>query len=248
MVNAYSASASEILAAALQDYGRAIIVGSASTFGKGTVQRFYSLDRELPVPASEGPLGDLKITVQKFYRINGGSTQLKGVVPDIILPDRFAYVETGEKELEYPMAWSEIAPVEYKQDIVNLSPLAQIRKKSEARVSQSDAFMLVDENAHRIKELRDQSVFPLHLEKFQSLIKSQEEDANKYKNIFPEIEGMQVYNHPEDMSYIQVDSSRIGRNEDWIKNLKKDGYIDETLWIMQDMINAGVALYEPKQD
>lgn len=248
LVNAYSASASEILAAALQDYGRAIIVGSASTFGKGTVQRFYSLDRELAVPSPEGPLGDLKLTVQKFYRVNGGSTQLKGVIPDIILPDRFAYVETGEKELEYPMAWSEIPAVEYKQDIVDLSPKDQIRKKSETRIAQSEAFHLVDENAHRIKELRDQSVFPLHLEKFRSLLKGQEEEANKYKNIFPEIEGMKVYNHPEDMSYIQMDSSRIGRNEDWIKNLHKDGYIDETLWIMHDMINAGVALYEPRKN
>jgi carboxyl-terminal processing protease len=157
-------------------------------------------------------------------------------------------VETGEKELEYPMAWSEIPAVEYKQDIVDLSPKDQIRKKSEARVAQSEPFHLVDENAHRIKELRDQSVFPLHLEKFRSLLKGQEEDANKYKNIFPEIEGMKVYNHPEDMSYIQMDSSRIGRNEDWIKNLRKDGYIDETLWIMHDMINAGVALYEPRKN
>ena len=248
LVNAYSASASEILAAALQDYGRAIIVGSASTFGKGTVQRFYSLDRELQGISTEGTLGDLKLTVQKFYRINGGSTQLKGVIPDIILPDRFAYVETGEKELEYPMAWSEIPAVEYTQDIVDLSPKGQIKKNSERRIAQSVAFRLVDENAHRVKELRDQSVFPLHLEKFRGMMKAQEEEASKYKNTFTNIEGMKVYNHPEDLTYIQVDSSRIGRNEDWLKNIRKDGYIDETLWIVRDMIDAGVALYEPKKD
>ncbi len=248
MVNAYSASASEIIAAALQDYGRAIIVGSSSTFGKGTVQRFYSLDRELQGVSTEGPLGDLKLTVQKFYRINGGSTQLKGVIPDIILPDRFKYVETGEKELEYPMAWTDIPPVPYKQDIVDLTPKAQIQKNSEARIAQSTAFDLVDENAQRIKGLRDQSSFPLHLEKFRSVIKSQEAEANKYKNIFGDIEGLNVYNHPEDMEYIQLDSSRIGRNEDWMKNLHKDGYLDETLWIMRDMISAGVALYEPKKE
>jgi carboxyl-terminal processing protease len=248
LVNAYSASASEILAAALQDYGRAIIVGSASTFGKGTVQRFYSLDRELRTPSPEGPLGDLKLTVQKFYRINGGSTQLKGVIPDIILPDRFSYVETGEKELEYPMAWTEISPVEYEQDIADLSPKDVIRKKSAARIAQSPSFKLVDDNAHRVKELRDQSVFPLHLEKYRSLTKAQEEEANKYKDIFPKTEGIKVYNHPEDLAYIQVDSSRIGRNEDWLNNIQKDGYLDEALWIMRDMITAGVALYEPKKD
>ena len=244
LVNAYSASASEILAAALQDYGRAIIVGSTSTFGKGTVQRFYSLDREQNV-SSEAPLGDLKLTVQKFYRINGGSTQLKGVIPDIILPDRFAYVQTGEKEMEYPMAWSEIAAVPFEQDIVDLSPKALIRKKSESRIAQSTAFDLVDENAQRIRELRDHSQFPLHLEQFRSMMKEQEDEANKYKDIFQEIPALAVSNHPEDMTYIQMDSSRIGRNEDWIRNIRKDGYIDETLWIMRDMIDAGVALYEP---
>jgi carboxyl-terminal processing protease len=248
MVNAYSASASEILAAALQDYGRAIIVGSSSTFGKGTVQRFYSLDRELHGVPTDGPLGDLKLTVQKFYRINGGSTQLKGVIPDIILPDRFTYIETGEKEMEYPMAWTEIAPVPFKQDIVDLTPKAQIQKKSQERLAQSPEFRLVDENAHRIKAMRDESVFPLHLEKFRSVIKSQEEEAIKYKNIFDEIDGLTIANHPQDLEYIQLDSSRIGRNDEWIKNLRKDGYLDETLWIMRDMISAGVALYEPKKD
>jgi carboxyl-terminal processing protease len=180
--------------------------------------------------------------VQKFYRVNGGSTQLKGVVPDIILPDRFTYVETGEKELEYPMAWSEIAPVSYKQDVVDLSPKDMIRRKSQGRIAQSGAFGLVDENAHRIKELRDQSVYPLHLEQFRNVIKSQEEAADKYKSIFPEIDGLHVTNLPEDVSYIQMDSSRIGRNEEWMKNLHKDGYLDETLWIMHDMIQAGIAL------
>ena len=245
MVNGYSASASEILAAALQDYGRAVVVGSKSTFGKGTVQRFYNLNRENKL-ASE-PLGDLKLTVQKFYRINGGSTQLKGVTPDIVLPDRFAYIEFGEKELDYPMPWTEIAPVMYKQDVVDLSSIDQIRKKSAERIAQSAEFKLVDDNAHRIRELRDESVYPLDLEAYQALLKSQEEDAAKYKEIFAPREKLQVSNPPEDMAYIEMDSSRIGRNDAWLKNIRKDGYIDETLWIMHDMIHAGVAAIEPKK-
>jgi carboxyl-terminal processing protease len=97
LVNSFSASASEIMAAALQDYGRAIIVGTApSTFGKGTVQRFFNLDQIVPAKYTElGELGSVKITIQKFYRINGGSNQLKGVIPDIILPGAYSYMEVG---------------------------------------------------------------------------------------------------------------------------------------------------------
>ena len=247
MVNSHSASASEILAAALQDYGRAVIVGSNSTFGKGTVQRFYNLNRELKGVSSYGPLGDLKLTVQKFYRVNGGSTQLKGVIPDIILPDRFSYIDFGEKELEYPLPWTELPSVKYNQDIADLTPITEIKKKSQERVAQSDEFRLVDENAHRIKRLRDESIYPLHLENFRAMIKSQEDEAKKYKSIFGERENLNVYNPPEDLAYIKMDSSRIGRNDAWLENIRKDGYLDETLWVMHDMIHAGVAISDPQK-
>jgi carboxyl-terminal processing protease len=246
MVNGHSASASEILAAALQDYGRAVVVGGKSTFGKGTVQRFYNLNRELRGVSSEGPLGDLKLTVQKFYRINGGSTQLKGVTPDIILPDRFSYIETGEKELDYPMPWTELPAVAYKQDIVDLSPIELIKRQSAERIARSEEFKLVDENARRIQHMRDQSKLPLHLDKYQNMMKGQEEDAARFKDIFVKREDLVINNPPEDRDYIQMDSSRIGRNDAWLKSISKDAYIDETLWIMHDMIRAGVALYEPR--
>lgn len=104
MVNQFSASASEILAAALQDYGRAVIVGTGtSTFGKGTVQRFFDLDAVIRGNPEVKPLGEIKLTVQKFFRVNGGSTQLRGVTPDIVLPDNWLYLETGEKEEDFPM-------------------------------------------------------------------------------------------------------------------------------------------------
>ncbi len=248
MVNGYSASASEILAAALQDYGRAIIVGGKSTFGKGSVQRFYNLNRDLRGLPTDDPLGDLKLTVQKFYRINGGSTQLKGVTPDIEIPDRFKYIETGEKELDFPLPWTEINPIAYSQDVADLSNLDVIKQKSENRVAQSPEFALVDENAQRIKQLRDQSVFPMQLDAFRKMLDAQEADAKKYKNIFPERKNLTVYNPPEDLDYIQMDSSRIGRNEAWIKGIRKDGYIDETLSIIHDMIHTGVAVGEAKKE
>ena len=105
----------------MQDYGRAVIVGSPSTFGKGTVQRFIDLDRTIRGFNELKPLGEIKLTTQKFYRVNGGSTQLRGVTPDIILPDNFFYIKTGERDREYAMEWTEIDPVEYDQDVLEVA-------------------------------------------------------------------------------------------------------------------------------
>lgn len=247
MVNSFSASASEILAAALQDYGRAIIVGSTSTFGKGTVQRFYDLDRALRgVPQELKPLGELKMTMQKFYRIDGGSTQLKGVIPDVVLPDRYTYIESGEKELDHPMPWSEIEKVEYKQDIVDLSRLDELQKKSTSRIKTNETFTRINENARRVKRIREISEYPLQLEDYRSTMKQRDEEAKRYRNMFEKIEGLAIANPPEDMKYIGMDSSRIARNDAWLENLQKDVYLDETLSIMRDMIVQGVAIMEKR--
>src|SRR5688572_1128224 len=177
MVNTQSASASEILAAALQDYGRAVIVGSQSTFGKGTVQRFFDLDKAVSGYDDLKPLGDIKLTLQKFYRINGGSTQLKGVIPDINLPDNHQFIAAGERELEYPMEWTEITPVEYEQDIVKLNTnIEAIKRKSENRIKASPQFEKVVANALRIKETRDETIVPLQLDEYRALDRSREEE------------------------------------------------------------------------
>jgi len=129
MINSFSASASEILAAAMQDYGRAIIVGSQS-YGKGTVQRFIDLDKAVSDKNEYKPLGELKLTMQKFYRVNGGSTQLKGVTPDIVLPDRYRLIEVGEREYPSAMEWSELKPIEVEQDVFNLPDLNLLAQNS----------------------------------------------------------------------------------------------------------------------
>ena len=116
MVNENSASASEIVAAAMQDYQRAVVIGSQNTFGKGTVQNFFNLDNFISRSQNTSPgFGSLKITIQKFYRINGGATQLKGVTPDIVLPDPYAEIPHGEKEDKYAIGWDEIAPAQYQK-------------------------------------------------------------------------------------------------------------------------------------
>ena len=236
MVNTYSASASEILAAALQDYGRAIIVGSKSTFGKGTVQRFLDLDRTIRGYNEIKPLGEIKLTIQKFFRINGGSNQLKGVESDIVLPDNFHYIETGERDREYAMEWTEIAPAQYSQNVMKIHNMDQIRQRSEARVAQDSTFQKVLKNAQRLKEQRDHSEYPLQLDAYQSLVKEQEKEAKQFDGLFDEEVNHNVANLDVDLSHIELDESRKARNDDWVQSVTKDIYIRETMNIMHDLI------------
>ncbi|MBK8830541.1 MAG: carboxy terminal-processing peptidase [Saprospiraceae bacterium] len=237
MVNTQSASASEILAAAIQDYGRGVIVGSRSTFGKGTVQRFFDLDKTISGFDEFKPLGDVKITLQKFYRVNGGSTQLKGVTPDINLPDNQQYIDSGEKEMEYPMEWTEIAPVQFGQDIVDLHKMDQLKAKSDARIKASPQFSKVITNALRIKDIRNESVVPLQLDEFRALDIAREEESKEFKKSFGKIDKLKTENLAIDLQSIQVDSSKVGRNEAWLETMGKDIYLEETLLIMKDLMS-----------
>jgi len=237
MVNSYSASASEILAAALQDYNRAVIVGSNSTFGKGTVQRFFDLDRAVSGKSEYKPLGAIKLTMQKFYRVNGGSTQLKGVVPDIIFPDRFSHIQAGEKEYDHAMEWSEIAPIPYSQNVYHIKDMDYLNANSMKRVAANPQFDLIEENAERIKTERDMSEYPLDVSKFTSLMETREKELEKYKDLMSDsLEYLKIHNLEADLEYIAEDESRVARNGDWIKGLHKDIYIEETLYILRDMI------------
>ncbi len=235
MVNQYSASASEILAAALQDYGRAVIVGGKSTYGKGTVQRFLNLDRAIRGNEQLKPLGQLKLTIQKFYRVNGGSTQLRGVTPDIILPDNLMYLKVGEQDNDFPLPWTEIDPVEYSQNVTNLSNLNDLVLASKDRVSKSKVFSEIEANAKRVKQRKDRSVYPLNYEKYKTLLDNLEKEGDKYDDVFVEIEGLSIENMEEDLAKIEIDEGKKARNDEWLKSLRKDVYIDECLNIMKDM-------------
>jgi len=238
MTNHLSASASEILAAALQDYDRALIVGSKSTFGKGSVQRFFDLDRALKGNTEFKPLGNLKISMQKFYRVNGGSTQLKGVTPDIVLPDSYHYIDTGEKEYDNALEWSEIDPKFYSQDVVKLQNKSKVVALSNKRIEQDENFQLILENAERLKKNRDQSKYPISINEYGSLMDQRREEASKFENLYEEeIDFLEVRNMAVDTSYINADDSRIGRNEAFLESLEKDFYLEETLFILRDLIN-----------
>ena len=237
MINHFSASASEILAAAMQDYGRAIIVGSPS-FGKGSVQRFYDLDQAFKSSDAK-PLGNIKMTTQKFYRVNGGSTQLEGVSPDIFFPNNYMYINTGEKEYTNAMPWTEIAPQKFAQNVVRIENLDKVKSKSEARIGQNESFKLVDENAKRLKRNQDQSRYPLSINMYKDMMDNRKQESKKFENIFnTKINNFSPRNMPQDLSYLQTDDSRKARNDDWMKNVEKDFYLYETVLIMRDMIKS----------
>ena len=238
MVNGFSASASEILAAALQDYGRAVVVGSNSTHGKGTVQRFVDLDRTIRGYEDYKPLGNLKLTTQKFYRVNGGSTQLRGVVPDIVLPDNFHYIKTGEKQEKYPMKWSEIDPVSYNQNVLRISrdDLRSLADKSANRVDASPTFQKVLQNAKRFKKQRDQSEYPLGLSSYQSFVENRTAEAKKFTDIFDNVINGGVKNLEVDIPAYKGNETKEARNKDFIEDVSKDAYIKETLNIIHDLI------------
>lgn len=246
MVNSFSASASEILAAALQDYGRAVIVGSDATFGKATVQRFFDLDRAIRGHSEIKPFGEVKVTTQKFYRITGNSNQLKGVIPDITLPDNYDYIKTGEQEYETAMKWTEIEPVAHNQGVFQVKNKAALRTASEGRVANNEIFQKITQNAKRLKSQRESTSYSLNIEEFRADKAADKAEADKYKDLMKEIEGLTVSNLKVDLNQINSDSTKIGRNDEFIKALKKDIYIEETLHIMQDLVKGSTAFTEPR--
>lgn len=235
MINHFSASASEILAAAIQDYDRGIIMGASSSFGKGTVQRFYDLDQKLLASEREySPLGAVKVTTQKFYRINGGTTQLKGVLPDILVPDPYNYIEVGEKEQEFVMPWDEIPAAVYSPWKPNYNE-GKIIANSEKRIKKEATFQGIDENAKRLKEQREDTYVSLNLEKFSEYQRRLDKEAEKYDNLMQIIETMKVYNMQQDMEAFEGDSIKIDINNKWLEKLRKDIYLNEAVNVIAEM-------------
>jgi len=237
MIDEFSASASEIFAAAMQDYKRAIIVGSAHSWGKGSVQQFVDLDRYLTAGFdSIKPLGQTKISIQKFYRINGGSTQIKGVVSDIILPDKYKHIEMGEKEEDNPMKWDEIAPAQYTPAKPSWD-IEKIKKASMLRTAKDTSFIKIEALATYLKSQKDQSLFSLNFEKYR---KQEDEDktvAEKFNSLGKYETSLQIAPYDEAKVETKLDSIKQQRIENWHKKLKKDPELFETFKIIQDMGN-----------
>lgn len=238
LVNENSASASEILAAALQDYHRAVIVGSPTTFGKGTVQRMYDLDQLLKLKTEDPSkaLGSLKITQQKFYRISGGSTQLKGVTPDIILPDVTMFLKYGEKEQDYPMPWDEIAPATYTT-YQNEWSLGSWITSSKQRTTTSDYFNTISAIAAELKSESENTTVSLNIEKYRADQAQKKLESKKIEELNKNKNGLNIENLLVDSDAIKADSTKVARNNEFIKAIGKDFYVGEAVNILGDMKN-----------
>jgi carboxyl-terminal processing protease len=233
LVNELSASASEILAAAMQDYKRAIVIGSKQTYGKGTVQNIIDLNRMIKANTN-GDMGAFKFTTQKYYRINGGSTQLEGVKSDIIVPGRFSYMEMGEKEQDNPLEWDEIEPANYQTWESSLNYKTTI-ENSYTRLNLSDEIKLIDDNARWIKSVRDQEVYQLNYEKYSENINLNEKESKRFDQLLDYQTDLIFEPLSYELPKMKQDSIfKINRNR-WHKNLSKDIYMEEALNVLNDL-------------
>jgi len=229
LVNSFSASASEIVSAALQDYNRAVIVGTPTTFGKGTVQQFVELDDYVNSNFdSYKPLGSLKLTIQKFYRVSGASTQLHGVSSDIRLPDAYGYTQIGESRLDYPLPGDTITSLPYTKWREQKFPLADIARRSRERVEQNKTFSLIEHRVETLTERRENPKQSLNWRAAwdeQNQLQEENEAINKSASELPYLT----------VDPLENDPTRKEMVENFAKNLKKDVYVDEAVSILNDM-------------
>ena len=249
MVNEFSASASEILAAALQDYNRAVILGSKQTYGKGTVQNIIDLNNVIS-GNTYGDLGSLKITTDMFYRVNGGSTQLEGVKSDLVFPNRYSYVDIGEKDLDNPLNWNKIDPARYDNSskIFNYS---QAVEKSKKRISENEYFSLIDQHAKLVKSNQDNKIISLDYKSYKEEQENLKSQSDKLKIIdefiSPYVFDWNESNQNTDSSYNDDIKEKRDR---WIKALEKDIYVNEAMNLLKDLssIEGGQILSQLNKD
>ena len=233
LVNEGSASASEILAAAMQDYKRAIVIGGNQTWGKGTVQNVFPLNRMVR-GNTNGDLGALRYTTQKYYRINGGSVQLEGVKSDINVPYRYKYLDFGEKDSENPLQWDEIGKAEYTTWNSNFD-FEKTVEKSNKRMIDNEYLNLVEENAKWIKSVRDNKLINLNYDKFKLELDENSSKTEKFKALNDYSMNYNFKSLPYELDLIKNDSVLGLKRERWHKSLNKDFYIEEALNVLSDL-------------
>ncbi|WP_147678520.1 carboxy terminal-processing peptidase [Algibacter pacificus] len=239
LVNEISASASEIMAAAMQDYKRAIIIGGKQTYGKGTVQNVIDLNNVLR-NNSGGDLGAIALTTKKYYRINGGSVQLEGVKSDVEVPGRFSYIEVGEKDKDNPLPYDEI-------DAANYTPWTSyydynaIVAKSKARMANNEQLKLIDENAKWVKTKMDNTKFSLNFEKYKAELDKNEEEAKRFDAISDYKTNLTFDSTSYEKSLFENDTTDLKEKRiRWHESLSQDVYVEEALNVLEDL--NGVSL------
>ncbi len=234
LVNLFSASASEILAAALQDYGRAVVIGGKHTHGKGTVQTIVDLNDNIPLLHLQRyeDLGALKVTIQKFYRINGGSTQFKGVEPDIVLPSLFDHLKSGEQYLDYSLPWDQVDSVPYFPYAKGGMDINTVLQRSNERTLQEEGLKIIAEEALKSKERIEKTKISLKLEDMKreraEAIEAREKVGEHYKK----------YQDDQLDEFDLPSADRDDPNKDeavWLDELKQDPYIGEAIKVVGDI-------------
>ena len=236
MINNYSASASEIFAAAIQDYKRGIVVGSKQSYGKGTVQNVFELN-EFVRGNQYGDLGALKTTTQKFYRVNGGSTQLEGVKSDIIMPDRFSFMETGEKDEKSALPWDKIEPAIYSP--LNVS-FDKVIANSKSRIASNESFNLISENAKWINNRKEDNVISLNYTSYKKELADIEMQTKKFKDIEKFKNNLTFTSLPYELELMAKDELLKEKRDRWHAELVKDVYMTETLNVLNDLTSKEV--------
>ena len=233
LVNEFSASASEILAAAMQDYKRAIVIGSKQTYGKGTVQNVIDLNRMIR-NNTNGDMGAFKFTTQKYYRINGGSTQLEGVKSDVVVPDRYSYIDLGEKDQDNPLSWDEIEPASYELWKSSIDYETTVQKSKE-RMNSSAEIKLIDENARWIKDARSKDVYSLKYSEYVAELKKNEKESERFDALSDYTTNLSFESLAYEKPIMANDSVLRIKRERWHESLSKDIYMDEALNVLTDL-------------
>ncbi len=233
LVNEFSASASEILAAAMQDYKRAIVIGSKQTYGKGTVQNVIDLNRMIR-NNTNGDMGAFKFTTQKYYRINGGSTQLEGVKSDVVVPDRYSYIDLGEKDQDNPLSWDEIEPASYELWKSSIDYETTVQKSKE-RLNSSAEIKLIDENARWIKDARSKDVYSLKYSEYVAELKKNEKESERFDALSDYTTNLSFESLAYEKPIMANDSVLRIKRERWHESLSKDIYMDEALNVLTDL-------------
>ena len=231
LVNALSASASEIFAAAMQDYKRAVVIGSSSTFGKGTVQHVQNLDNFMP--ASIRPAGSLRLTISKFYRITGGSVQLKGVESDIVLPDITSGMRFGAQYEDNHLDWTIIDAANFTT-WKNPAPVEMLRQKSMERTSKSNEFNLLSQQIDFIMAQRENTHYSLNLNTYQEEERKRREESARFNDESRQVTAISIAATAADVAEMAGDTAKIARSNSWIKDLNKDIFLEEAVKVVGD--------------
>ena len=232
LVNELSASASEIFAAAMQDYKRAVIIGGNQTYGKGTVQNILPINQFYPNYQKD--LGFLKMTIQKFYRVNGGSTQKEGVYSDIAIPSRYSYMKFGERDLEGALAWDKVPQAKY----VPTNTYANFREvvyNSKNRISKDSKYKLINEYAKWLKKNQDDTSYSLNYNMFMQEAKKREEEAKRFNSVFEYQSNLTFESPLYEKNLLSKDPNLGDKRKAWHQSLAKDLYISEALNVLDEL-------------